>query len=123
MLRSIDAVHGCLRAAGFSHAMADHARNVIDSHLYGFTLQELLFPLVRGTYADAAKQFLPMLPGDRYPHMRALTEQVIDGHYDGLHAFAFGLDLLLDGLERQRVKDAAADPRISRKVLRNPKSK
>ncbi len=104
MLRSIDAVHGCLREAGFSHAIADHARNVIDSHIYGFTLQELLFPLARSAYADAAREFLPKLPADRYPHMRALAEQVIAGHYDGLHKFAFGLDLILNGLGRLRAK-------------------
>ena len=101
-LRNFDATHGCLREAGFSHAMADHARNVIDSHIYGFTLQELLFPIAAGSYADAARHFLPMLPPDRYPHMRALTEQVIDGNYDGLHQFEFGLDLILDGLEGLR---------------------
>ena len=99
MLRYIDATHGCLREAGFSHAMADHARNVVDSHIYGFTLQELLFPLTAGTYADAARHFLPMLAPDRYPHMRALTELVIEGKYNGLHKFEFGLDLILDGLE------------------------
>lgn len=104
MLRYIDATHGCLREAGFSHAMADHARNVVDSHIYGFTLQELLFPIAAGTYADAAKHFLPMLPQERYPHMRALTEQVIEGTYNGLHQFEFGLGLILDGLEGLRAQ-------------------
>jgi AcrR family transcriptional regulator len=98
MLSSIDATHGCLREAGFSHALADHARNVIDSHIYGFTLQALLFPIAAGTYAEAARSFLPMLPAERYPHMRALAEQVIGGQYDGQQNFEFGLDLILDGL-------------------------
>jgi AcrR family transcriptional regulator len=98
-LRHFDATHGCFLNAGFSHPMADQARNVIDGHLYGFTLQKLLFPLAAGTYAETAKQFLPMLPREVYPHMRALTEQVIDGSYDGLHQFEFGLDLILRSLE------------------------
>lgn len=109
MLRYIDATHGCLREAGFSHASADHARNVVDSHIYGFTLQELLFPIAAGTYADAARQFLPMLPPERYPYMRALTEQVIEGRYNGLHRFEFGLGLILDGLEGLQAK-AAGQP-------------
>lgn len=104
MLRYIDATHGCLREAGFSHAMADHARNVIDSHSYGFTLQELLFPIASGNYADEARRFLPMLAPDRYPYMRALTEQVIEGKYNGLHKFEFGLDLILDGLAGLRAE-------------------
>ena len=103
MLRYIDATHSCLLAAGFTHPQADHARNVIDSQLYGFTLQELLFPLAPGSYVEAARLFLAMLPAERYPHMRALTEEVIEGRHDGLHQFAFGLELLLDGLETLRL--------------------
>ena len=102
MLSYIDATLGCLRQAGFSDQQADHAWNAIDSYIYGFTLQELHFPLEPADYAAAASHFLPMLPAERYPHMRALTEQVIDGSYDGLHEFTFGLDLILDGLERLR---------------------
>ncbi len=35
-----------------------------------------------------------------YPHLHGLAKQVIEGHYDGQHDFTFGLDLILDGLER-----------------------
>lgn len=106
ILRHIDATHGCLRKAGFSHPMADHARNVLDSHLYGFTLQQIHFPIAEHAYADSAKHFLFMLPVERYPHMRALTEEVIDGRYNGLHQVEFGLDLILDGLEKLLEKTA-----------------
>jgi len=115
MLRYVDATHGCLLAAGFTHAEDDHARNVIDSHLYGFTLQELLFPLAPGSYAEAARHFLPMVPAERYPHMRALTEEVIEGRHDGLHDFAFGLELLLEGLETLRLAPATPKARRPRK--------
>ncbi len=96
-LRHFDATQGCLVNAGLSPELADQLRNVIDGHIYGFTLQKLLFPLAEGTYAEAAKHFLPMLPREVYPHMRALTERVIDGVYDGMHQFDFGLDLILQG--------------------------
>ncbi len=102
MLRYIDATIGCLRQAGFSYAMADHAWNAVDSHIYGFTLLKLNFPLVPSEYAEAAKHFLPNLPADRYPYMRTLTLEVIDGSHTGLHDFEFGLELILDGLERLR---------------------
>lgn len=102
MLRYIDATHGCLLQAGFSHATADHARNVLDSHVYGFTLQALHFPIPEGEYAVAAKDFLPQLPSERYPALRQLAEQVIAGDYDGRNTFEFGLELLLEGLERLR---------------------
>jgi AcrR family transcriptional regulator len=100
MLNYIDATVGWLREAGFSYAQADHAWNAIDSHVYGFTLQQLNFPLEPAEYASAAQQFLPLLPRERYPHMRALAELVIAGKHSGLQDFRFGLDLLLDGLER-----------------------
>ncbi|MDC3958877.1 TetR/AcrR family transcriptional regulator [Polyangium jinanense] len=102
MLRYINATLGCLREAGFSYEMADRAWNAIDSHIYGFTMQELNFPLDPSEYASAAKMFLPRLPADEYPYMRALTELVIDGAHRGVHDFQFGLELLLDGLERLR---------------------
>ena len=102
MLRYIDATHGCLLAAGFGHAAADHARHAMDSHIHGFTLQELHFPLDRREFANAAAAFLPMLPPERYPHMHALAAEVIAGRYNGVNDFDFdfGLQLLLDGLAR-----------------------
>jgi hypothetical protein len=36
--------------------------------------------------------------------MRALAEQVIDGKHDGLHNLEFGLDLILDGLDKLLTK-------------------
>lgn len=100
MLRYVNATLGCLREAGFSYELADRAWNAIDSHVYGFTIQELNFPLEPSEYASAAKMFLPRLPADEYPYMRALTELVIEGAHRGVHDFQFGLELILDGLER-----------------------
>jgi AcrR family transcriptional regulator len=100
MLRYIDATVGCLRAAGFSLPQADRAWNALDSHLYGFTLQELNFPLEPSDYASAAQHFLPLIPADEFPHMNALAQLVIDGKHSGIADFGFGLELILDGLER-----------------------
>ncbi|MDC0716817.1 TetR/AcrR family transcriptional regulator [Nannocystis bainbridge] len=100
MRRYVDATLGCLHAAGFSYAEADHAWNALDSHIYGFTLQALNFPLEPSQYAGAAAQFLHLIPPEQFPHMHALSLLVIDGEHDGLQDFTFGLDLLLDGLER-----------------------
>jgi AcrR family transcriptional regulator len=100
MLRYIDATLGCLRGAGFTIAQTDYAWNAIDCYVYGFTLHEQNFPLEPKEYASAAESFLPMLPADRYPNMRALTEELIAGRHDGLVQIEFGLELILDGLER-----------------------
>jgi AcrR family transcriptional regulator len=106
MLRYVDSTIGCLREAGFSYPMADHAWNAIDSHVYGFTLQKLNFPLKPEDYAASAKAFLPSIPEDQYPYLHGMSRQVIDGHHDGLHDLEFGLDLILDGLERMRTRRA-----------------
>ncbi|MDA0267354.1 MAG: TetR/AcrR family transcriptional regulator [Cyanobacteria bacterium] len=102
MLRYVDATLGCLRAAGFSFEMADHAWNAIDSHIYGFTLQALNFPFAAEEYADVAESYVAMIPADQYPHLNGLTHHVMAGRYDGLHDFEFGLELILNGLEQLR---------------------
>ncbi len=100
MLRYLDATIGCLHAAGFSYAMADHAWNAIDNHIYGFTLQKLNFPFEPQEYAEAAEAYLHMIPAEEYPYLNGLSQEVIAGRHDGLADFGFGLDLILDGLER-----------------------
>jgi AcrR family transcriptional regulator len=100
MLRYVDATIGCLLQAGFPLKQVDHAWNALDSFIYGFTLQKLNFPFEAGDYARMAASFLPSLPAQQYPAMRALTLEVANGRHDGLHDLEFGLELLLDGLER-----------------------
>jgi AcrR family transcriptional regulator len=43
-LQHHDAVIGCLRGAGFPVALPAHAFAVLDSYIYGFTLQETSLP-------------------------------------------------------------------------------
>jgi AcrR family transcriptional regulator len=104
MLRYVDATLGCLRRAGFSLAVADHAWNALDSYIYGFTLQKLNFPFKADEYAKIAASYLPSLSAEQYPSMWALTEHVASGAHDGLHELEFGLELILDGLERLRTR-------------------
>lgn len=101
MLRYVDATIGCLQAAGFPLPLADHAWNALDSYIYGFTLQKLNFPFEAEEYAKVAAGYLPHLSAEQYPAMHALTTLVAAGRHDGLHDLEFGLELLLDGLERQ----------------------
>jgi AcrR family transcriptional regulator len=102
MLRYTDATLGCLLEAGFSSEIADRAWNALDSHIYGFTLQELNFPVETEAYATTAAEYLPMIPADNYPYMNRLSQQVAEGQYDGINKFEFGLDLILDGLDAYR---------------------
>ncbi len=99
-LRYVDATIGCLREAGFSWAMTDHAWNALDSHTYGFTLQKLNFPFDPDEYAEQAEHYVAEIAMAPYPHLNAMAQEVMEGNHDGLNTFEFGLDLLLDGLER-----------------------
>ena len=80
--------------------MADRAWNALDCYIYGFTLHEQKFPVEPEEYASAAQHFLPMLSPEKYPYMREMAEKVADGSHDGRMDFGFGLELILDGLER-----------------------
>lgn len=100
MLRYVDSTIGSLREAGFSIELADRAWNALDSHIYGFTLQELNFPFSSEEFPEAAKALLPLAPADQYPYLSEMGTHVIESDYDGVVEFEFGLDLVLDGLER-----------------------
>lgn len=101
-LRYVDATLGCLREAGFSFAMADHAWNAIDSYIYGFTLQESNFPFDTSDYGDAAESYLSLIPENKYPYLNQLSHEVMGGRYNGVHDFMFGLELILESLDRLR---------------------
>jgi AcrR family transcriptional regulator len=109
-LRHHDAVLGCLRNAGFSVRLAAHAFSLLDSYIYGFALQERSLPFDSPQQtAELAQEMLARFPENEYPHLAELTaEHVLQPGYDYGDEFAFGLDLILDGLERARGSAAAA---------------
>jgi AcrR family transcriptional regulator len=101
-LRHHDAVIGCLRRAGFSVELTAHAFSAIDSYLYGFAMQELGLPFsTPEETAVMAETFLAQFPSAEFPHLAELTtEHVLVPGYDYGDEFSFGLELILDGLER-----------------------
>jgi AcrR family transcriptional regulator len=101
-LRHHDSVIGALRVGGFTIEMAAHAYSLLDSYIYGFALQEAGLPYESPKILpDAAEAFLAQFDAAEYPHLAELTtEHVLQPGYDYGNEFAFGLDLILDGLER-----------------------
>lgn len=102
-LRHHDAVLGSLRGGGFSVEMAAHAFSLLDSYVYGFALQEAALPFESGEQtAELAQEILDQAPAGDYPHLTELAvEHVMQPGYDYGNEFAFGLDLILDGLEER----------------------
>jgi AcrR family transcriptional regulator len=103
-LRHHDAVIGSLRAGGFDMAMVAHAYSVLDSYIYGFALTKMNLPFESGDdVAEIAETMLKPFPVNEYPNLMAfLTQHVMKPGYDYGDEFEYGLDLILDGLERAR---------------------
>jgi AcrR family transcriptional regulator len=104
-LRHHDAVLGSLRRAGFSVDMAAHAYSILDGYIYGFTLTELTLPFnnseaVPGVAEVAGKILEGFRPGE-YPYLAEIAiDRAMKPGYDYGDEFEFGLDLILDGIDR-----------------------
>ncbi|MFB7723362.1 TetR/AcrR family transcriptional regulator C-terminal domain-containing protein [Nocardia sp. NPDC056100] len=101
-----DGVIGLLRGGGFSYELAHHAMHSLGSRALGFT-QELFGPPADQSEPDAVAALTAM--ADRFPNivgmMAADTHDdtgALLGWCDDQTEFEFGLDLILDGLERLR---------------------
>ena len=92
------------REAGFSADLTHHAYHALDSHITGFTLWQVNMPFeTREVLADLAEGFLDELPADRFPYVVEHAYQHLEPASPGDKTeFEFGLDLILDGLERLR---------------------
>jgi AcrR family transcriptional regulator len=101
-LRHHDAVIGRLRAAGFSIEMAAHAYSLLDGYIYGFALTKMNLPFEStAEIADVAKTMLKPFPVNAYPNLAEfITEHAMQPGYDYGDEFEYGLDLILDGLDR-----------------------
>jgi AcrR family transcriptional regulator len=101
-----DAVLGCLREAGFSLELTVQAYSVQDAYIYGFALQESALPFESPEESAAVAEeqgWDAEALAAQYPYLA----EVVAGHvakvgYDFGEAFVYGLDLILDGLERRR---------------------
>jgi AcrR family transcriptional regulator len=103
-LRHHDAVLGKLRAAGFDIVMAAHAYSLLDSYIYGFALTKMSLPFdTAEEVGDVAHDMLEPFPVNEYPNLvEILTEHVMKPGYDYGDEFEYGLDVILDGVERIR---------------------
>ena len=99
-----EAVTACLRKAGFSIEMTAHANWLLDSYVHGFVLQEasLPFDTAEELAAMADDVFMPRLPPEQYPYLSELAGALLGAGYDHTKEFAFGLDVILDALDRLR---------------------
>ncbi|HWT26011.1 MAG TPA: TetR/AcrR family transcriptional regulator [Solirubrobacteraceae bacterium] len=103
-LRNHDAVMGCLREDGFPFRDAVHAMSLMDAYIYGFALQEKHLPFETADEVsevmDLQRANVPAM--DDYPYLVEVATEMAKAGYDYTTEFEFGLDLILDALERFR---------------------
>jgi AcrR family transcriptional regulator len=105
LIRYYDMLLGLMRRAGFSIDLAHHAMHVLGSRALGFT-QELFED--EGTDMSPEEQAVMLRQMAAFPHVVELMQVVSHdadstlGGCDDQFEFEFGLDLILDGLERLR---------------------
>ncbi len=97
-----DAVLGALLNAGFGDRLAMRAFSILDAYIFGFILQELNLSFdndesLQDVGADLLRQM-----AKSFPHLTQVTTNAMAKGYDQAEEFRFGLDLILDALERQR---------------------
>jgi AcrR family transcriptional regulator len=100
-LRYLDAILGNLRSAGFSIENAAHAFSLLDSYVYGYVIQETSMPMATSEeMTESAGSILERAAMDEYPHLVEVAEHARVHGYSFDTEFEFGLELILDALER-----------------------
>ena len=102
-LAYMEGILGCLRSGGFTPWQTHLAYHALESHIVGFTLW-LAGMALPDNLADLASSVLGMIDADAHPFfVEHINEHLRAEHGEGdVSSFEFGLDLILDGLERMR---------------------
>lgn len=95
-----DAVLATLRRGGLSWELTAHGYATLDSFVYGFALEEANLPGGGASeLVDVARELADALAG--YPTLASFTTNwVLRPGYSFGASFEFGLDLIIEGLER-----------------------
>ncbi len=102
-MRYMDSALRSLREAGFPPALLDRTFHAIENHIVGHAMQALGFPLDRNQMEEMGERILRSFPVKEYPDLAAHIRYHVElEDPDGEDEFEFGLDLILDGLERMR---------------------
>ena len=99
-LRHHDVVIGSLRSAGLDMPTIAHAYSLVDSYIYGFALFTMNLPFDPSEeVAELGQGVLRAFPVNAYPNLVAYISAMRPGYNYG-DEFEYGLDLILDGLQR-----------------------
>ncbi len=100
-LHYFDWVLGKLMTAGFSVDGAARAFSLLDSYIYGFGMQQFNFSGdSEAAPEEMAEAILEYIPVETYPYLHRMASHAMQVGYDAEADFDFGLEIILDGLER-----------------------
>jgi AcrR family transcriptional regulator len=126
-IRYMDWILGTLRQAGLSEDVTDLGYHALESHIMGFTLWVVGMNLgTQDQLAATARGFLQTFSQEDYPYLvEHIHHHLKPPKPGGEGSFAFGLDLILDGLERIRAAESGAavtpaKPRVPSRARREP---
>src|ERR1700690_1317797 len=97
----IESILARIRDAGFTPEAASRGYHALDSHILGFTIWQLGHALPADAPPDFIDTLMRQLDPDIFPYLiehAAVHMNSSEGEEEG--EFEFGLDLILDGLER-----------------------
>lgn len=101
--RYADWLLGTLRGAGFSVELTHHAYHVLENYINGTAAAAANFPIPIVDLPAAAARFRDQLDAVAYPHLVEHIAYHADAGVLGQGDFEFGLNLILDSLDRLRV--------------------
>ncbi|WP_241236979.1 TetR/AcrR family transcriptional regulator [Georgenia faecalis] len=101
-LRHHDAVIGKLRSARFDVAMVAHAYSLLDSYIYGFAMTQVRMAVETPADMTAmAKDMFEPFPLNEYPNLAEfVNDHVMTAGYQYVDEYGYGLDRVLDAIER-----------------------
>jgi AcrR family transcriptional regulator len=118
-LRHHDAVIGSLLGGGFPLDMAGRASFLLDSYVYGFALTKMSLPFRIEEEVEAVRKTNQPLPVSQYPNLvEFISDHASDPGHDYGGDFEYGLDLILDGLERAASRARQGTQRLDRAASR-----
>jgi len=104
-----EAVLACLRRGGLSYPMMAHAYAILDGFIYGFCFDEAVLPAqgAGDEFAELTGDIAASFDPGAYPHLVDFSvNHVFQPGYNFGDSFEFGLDLILEGVERAAERES-----------------
>jgi AcrR family transcriptional regulator len=114
VMRYMDRMGGIMLAGGFSPDLMHHAFHTLGSRVLGFT-QELFDDSSSASMTPEVQELMIRQMSQEYPNITAIMKQVahdeasvVGTGCDDQFEFEFAIDVILDGLEALRQREASA---------------